>query len=525
MTSGVIDEPPLAFQAVSEAQRTAAAHRDERSFMTAATLAAPTIEPGSPPTRATARDKLHLPTLLIMLTGVFMTALDVFIVNVAIPSAQHDLHAGDGAVQWIVAGFGLAVAAGVITAGRLGDLYGRRRMFSLGLGLFTFASAACGLAPTAGTLIAARVFQGAAAALLTPQVLAILGTAFAGKALTKAFTAYGLAMGLAAICGQLIGGLLIHADLLGLGWRACFLINVPVGAVALLLVPRVIAESARSGREQLDVIGMALVTGALAAIVLPLIQGRQQGWPWWTALSFGIGALLLVEFVWFELRLASAGKEPLIDPSLFADRAFASGMAVQLIAWTGQASFFLILAIYLQNGIAMTPLSSGVLFTAIGAGYVVTASSAGAVADKLGRQTVALGAGGMIVGLVLLDIGVDRISAGGGHGGSLWLIPGLVVDGAGMGLIIAPMTSLVLARVAPRHAGAASGVLSMVMQLGGALGVALIGILFYGTLSHPARKASDAFGHAFTHSSLLLIAIATAVMAGVQFLPKRAGDH
>jgi EmrB/QacA subfamily drug resistance transporter len=497
--------------------------------MTATSVTAPTSNypadqlavTGEQP-RAVASEALHWPTLLIVLTGVFMTALDVFIVNVAIPSTQHDLHASDEAVQWIVAGFGLSVAAGVITAGRLGDLYGRRRMFSLGLGLFTLASAACGLAPTSGSLIAARVFQGAAAALLTPQVLAILGTAFAGKALTKAFTAYGLAMGLAAISGQLIGGLLIHADLFGLGWRACFLINVPVGASAVLLAPRVIHESAPSRRSQLDVTGMVLVTVALVAIVLPLIQGRQQGWPWWTPASFLAGAALLTEFAWYERRLARKGREPLIDPALFADRAFSSGMAVQLIAWTGQASFFLVLAVYLQEGVALSPLSSGVLFIAIGVGYVVTASSAGGVAARLGRQTVALGAGVMIVGLLLLDFGVGRISAGQGHGSTLWLVPGLAVDGAGMGLIIAPMTSLVLARVAPHHAGAASGVLSMVMQLGGALGVALIGILFYGALAHPARKASATFGHAFTHGSLLLIAIAAAVMIGIQLLPRRA---
>jgi EmrB/QacA subfamily drug resistance transporter len=468
-------------------------------------------------------ETMHWPTLLVVLTGVFMSALDVFIVNVAIPATQQDLHASDGAVQWIVAGFGLAVAAGVITAGRLGDLYGRRRMFSLGLALFTLASAACGLAPTAGTLIAARVFQGAAAALLTPQVLAILGTAFEGKALTKAFTAYGLAMGLAAIFGQLIGGVLIHADLFGLGWRACFLINVPIGVVALILVPRFVPGSPGSRRSQLDVVGMLLITGALVTIVLPLIQGRQQGWPTWTTVSFAGGAVLLLEFAWYERRLSRAGREPLINPALLADRAFASGMAVQLIAWTGQASFFLVLAIYLQEGIGLTALSSGVLFTAIGAGYVVTATAAGAVAARLGRQTVALGAGVMILGLVLLDLGVGRVSAGHGVAGSvLWLVPGLIVDGAGMGLIIAPMTALVLERVAPQHAGAASGVLAMVMQLGGALGVALIGIIFYGAINHPTTDKVGTFGHGFAGSSLLLIAIAAAVAAGIQFLPRSA---
>jgi EmrB/QacA subfamily drug resistance transporter len=468
-----------------------------------------------------ARDSVHWPALLVVLTGIFMSTLDIFIVNVAIPSTQHDLHASDSAVQWIIAGFGLAVAAGVITAGRLGDMFGRRRMFILGLGLFTVASAACGLAPTTSTLIGARVLQGLAAALLTPQVLAILRTTFTGRALTKAITAYGLAMGLAAIFGQLIGGLLIQANIFGAGWRSCFLINVPVGLAAVALTPRVVPESSAPHRSRLDWTGAGLLTGALVAVVLPLIQGRQQGWPLWTALSFAAGALLLAEFAWYERRITRAGREPLINLSLFADRAFSTGMVVQLIAFAGQLSFFLVLAVYLQNGVGLTPLRSGVLFIAIGAGYVVTATLSGAVAGRLGRQTVALGAAAMIVGLLLLDFGVHRISAGTGTGSVLWLVPGLVIDGAGMGLIIAPMTSLVLTRVAPKNAGTAAGVLSMITQLGGALGVALVGIIFYGSIAHPRGSAARTLGHGFTSSSYLLIAIAATVLAGIQLLPRR----
>ena len=466
---------------------------------------------GSPPSAvSTPSETMHWPTLLVVLTGVFMSALDVFIVNVAIPQTQRDLNAGDGTVQWIVAGFGLAVAAGVITAGRLGDLYGRRRMFSVGLALFTLASACCGLAPTAGTLVGARVVQGLAAALLTPQVLAILGTVFAGPALTKAFTAYGLVMGLAAIFGQLVGGVLIEANPFGLGWRSCFLINVPVGLVTLVLIPRVVPESIRPGRAGLDWVGAGMLSAALVAVVLPLIQGRQQGWPTWTIWSFAAGALLLVELAWYQRRLAASGREPLIDPSLFRDRAFTAGMLVQLAAWTGQASFFLVLAVYLQDGAGLSALNSGLLFISIGGGYVVTATLSGTIAGKLGRQTVALGAGCMMAGLLLIDLGVQKVSAGGG-GSVLWLVPGLVIDGAGMGLIIAPLAALVLARVTPHHAGTAAGVLSMVMQLGGALGVALIGIYFY--------RSGD-LGRDFTRSSWLLFAIAATVMMGIQFLPK-----
>ncbi len=482
---------------------------------------APAGEPATGP-----RDVVHWPTLLVVLSGVFMSALDVFIVNVAIPSTQAELHASDGAIQWIVAGFGLAVAAGVITAGRLGDVYGRRRLFGIGLALFTLASAACGAAPTAEILVGSRVLQGVAAALLTPQVLAILGTAFTGAALTKAYTAYGLVMGLAAIFGQLIGGALISADVLGLGWRACFLINVPIGVAALALLRRHVPEStvdpAQPGprRRHLDWPGTAVLSGALVAIVLPLIEGRQQGWPTWTALSFGAGALLLAGFGLLEHRTVRRGRAPLLDPALLRERAFGVGMLVQVVAWTGQASFFLVLAVYLQDGVGLSALDSGLLFLSIGLGYVVTATASGAVAARLGRQTVALGAVLMIAGLVLLDLGVARI--GDGLGSVLWLVPGLAVDGAGMGLIIAPLAALVLSRVAPVHAGAASGVLSMVMQFGGALGVALIGIIFYGAASPSRGSPAQTLGHGFMAGSYLLIGLAATVLVGIQLLPRRA---
>jgi predicted MFS family arabinose efflux permease len=259
----------------------------------------------------------------------------------------------------------------------------------------------------------------------------------------------------------------------------------------------------------------------LVAVVLPLIQGRQQHWPLWTLVSFGVGGLLLADFAWHERRVVRTAGQPLINPGLLRDRAFSVGMVVQLVAWTGQASFFLIFAVYLQNGVGLSALDSGLLFISIGTGYVITATLSGKVAARLGRQTVAIGAAGMIAGLLLLDFGVGRISAGSGTGSVGWLVPGLMVDGAGMGLIIAPMASLVLARVAPSHAGTASGVLSTVMQLGGALGVALIGIVFYGAISHPTARPAATLGHGFAQSSVPLMGIAATVLVGIQLLPRR----
>ncbi|MFF4651823.1 MFS transporter [Streptomyces sp. NPDC001380] len=449
----------------------------------------------------------HRGLLPVMLAATFMTALDVFIVNVALPSLQADLGAGEAAAQWTVAGFGLALAAGLVTAGRLGDRYGRRRVFALGLALFTAASAACGLAPAAGALVAARVAQGASAALMGPQVLAVLRTAFTGAAQARAFAMYGLTMGVGAVLGQLVGGLLIRADLLGLGWRNCFLINPPVGLATLALVRRTVPESRAPQRPGLDPGGVALLTAGLTALVLPLIQGRETGWPLWTRLSLGASAVLLALFGAHQHRRRD--RDPLVDTRLFRERAFTVGILAQLAFWLGQASFFLVLALYLQQGRGLDALGSGLLFVSIGTGYLVTSTTAHLVAERLGCQAIALGAVLMAAGLVLLELTARGI---GTTGGVWWLAPALFLDGIGMGLVIAPVTATVLAGVAPRLAGSAAGVIATVQQVGGALGIALIGLLFYG-----AGGAVSGFGH-----SVAALAVLELVLAGlVQLLPRR----
>ncbi|WP_425571045.1 MFS transporter [Rugosimonospora acidiphila] len=437
--------------------------------------------------------------LLVLMAGVFMTALDVFIVNVAIPATARELDAGPDAIQWIVAGFSLAVACGVITAGRLGDLFGRRRLYALGLALFTLASLMCGVAPGVTVLIAGRVAQGLAAALMSPQALAILGTAFTGRARARAFSVYGLTMGVAAVFGQLIGGVLIQADLFGLGWRSCFLVNLPIGALALALLPRLVPESRGTGRARLDIAGMVLVTLALIAAVLPLIQGQAAGWPLWTWLSFAAAAVLFGGFVAYQIGLGRRGGAPLIDPELFRARTFSLGLVAQVVFWTGQASFFLVLALYLQEGHGLSPLNSGVVFVAIGAGYLVTSTSAHHIAARLGRLTVPAGTLLMVAGLALLWAGAGRAGTSGPVSA---LVPGLIVDGLGMGMALSPLVSTVLATVEPRHAGAASGVLSTAMQVGGALGVALIGVVFYRALA-----ASGGYPHAFRAGLAFLIVV------------------
>ncbi len=307
--------------------------------------------------------------LPVLLTGTFMIVLDFFIVNVALPAIQAALHASHSSTEWFVAGYGLTFASGLITAGRLGDRFGRRRIFSLGVGLFTLTSLACAIAGSAGVLIVARLAQGLAAALISPQVLSIIGVQYTGAERTRALSRYGIAMGAAAIGGQLIGGLLIGADIAGLGWRSVFLINIPIGLIALTLAPRLVPESRAPTPVRLDIGGAILISAGLAALVLALTEGRQYGWPIWSWLALVAAPTLIGAFVADQLRSARRGGQPLIAPELFRERSFSAGLTTQLALWCGQASFFLVLALYLQQGRGLSALQAGLTFTILAVAF------------------------------------------------------------------------------------------------------------------------------------------------------------
>jgi EmrB/QacA subfamily drug resistance transporter len=459
--------------------------------------------PARPPTRARRRSPLP-----VLMCGVSMIVLDFFIVNVALPSIQAELHAGSSAVEWVVAGYGLTCAVLLMGGGRLGDLYGRRRMFGAGMALFVVASAACGLAPTAAVLVAARLVQGIGAALISPNVLSIIGVAYPGPARVRALTIYGLVMGLAAAGGQLIGGVLIQADLLHLGWRTVFLINVPVGVVALAFARRQVAESTGVAARpavrrigQLDLGGLLLVTAGLTALVLPLVEGTALHWPAWTWASFGATPVLLGAFVARELRQARRGRPVLLDLGLLRSRGLGAGLITQLAFWSGQASYFLVLALYLQSGRGLDALQAGLVFSILAAAYLVTSMRAPALTLRFGRSLIAIGALTLAAGhgLVLL-----AVAAGGGIG---WLVPGLLLAGAGMGLTITPLTTTILAFARPERAGAVSGVLSTMQQVGGSLGVAVTGVIFFGAL-HGAGGYARGLELSLAQLGILLVVVA-----------------
>lgn len=452
-------------------------------------------------------------TMAVLMAGTFVFVLDFFIVNVAIPSTQAELGASDSQIQLVVATYAIAIASLLILGGRLGDLFGRRRVFMAGLALFTASSALCGAAPGIELLLVGRVLQGIGAALFAPQVLSIIGVTFDGDERRRAVTTYGVVMGLAAAGGQLIGGALIALDLLGLDWRACYLVNVPIGIAALALAPRALAESRAEAGERLDLIGAALAGATLVAIVLPLVEGRREGWPLWTFASLAAAVPLAAAFALRQRRLAATGGAPLVHPELFRERAFTVGLLTSVVFYAGMASFFLVLAVYLQGGCGLSALDSGLVFTALAAGYLGASIGAEALAPRFGRQVLA--AGGIVRATALTGLALTVAAIGTG-GSALLLVPALAVDGIGMGLLTAPLVATVVGAMDPRHAGAASGVLSTAQQVGNTIGVAAIGAIFYGAIG-----PSGDYAGAFELALVAVAAVCLAVAALVQLLPGR----
>jgi EmrB/QacA subfamily drug resistance transporter len=451
--------------------------------------------------------------LPVLLAGTFMVVLDFFIVNVALPSMQAHLHASSGAIEWVVAGYGLTNAVFLITGARLGDRWGRVRVFTIGLALFTLASAGCGLAGTPEVLVVSRLIQGSASALLMPVVLSIIGVLYDGADRARALAAYGMSMGLAAVSGQLIGGILVEANPAGLGWRSCFLINIPIGVLAVVAAPRVIPES-RGQAGSLDLAGTVLATLGLTAIVLPLVDGRAHGWPLWTWLSLATAPLLLSAFALQQRRLAARGGRPMMPPGLFATRGVTVGLAAQLLFWSGQASFFLVLSLYLQLGRGMSALHSGLVFTILAGAYLLTSLRAPALTMRHGRRVLAAGAALLAVGHVTLALTVADVGIG---GSVLALAPGLALVGAGMGLGITPLASLIMAAAPREHVGATSGVLSTMQNVGNAIGVAVVGVLFYGAVAH-------GFAGAFELSVLALAVVLSGVALLARLIPAPVGS-
>ncbi len=345
--------------------------------------------------------------LAAVLAAEIMDLIDGTVVGIAAPSIRADLGGGDTMIQWVAAGYTLAFAVGLITGGRLGDLYGRRRMFLVGLVGFVAASVLCGLATTPATLIGARVAQGLLGAVLIPQGFGVIKTIFPPRELGKAFGAFGPTIGLAVVGAPILGGALIDWDLAGTGWRTVFLINVPIGLAALALAVAALPESRADDGPRPDPIGVVLVSTGLALLVFPLVQGRELGWPTWIRILPVVAVAVLALFAVHQVRRRNAGRAPLVEPALFRLRAFSAGMGVGLAFFAGMTGMILALGLYLQLGLGYTPLQAGLTQAPWALGVAIGSALSGAVlAARFGRSGLQVGALVMVagIGVVVLTI-------------------------------------------------------------------------------------------------------------------------
>lgn len=442
--------------------------------------ALPRVAPAPTPTPADWR------MLAVALTATFMASFDLFVVNVATEALRADLRASDAALELVVSGYAFAYAAGLITGGRLGDRYGYRRTFVLGMAAFTVTSLLCGLARDPGQLVVARLAQGLSAAVMVPQVLSLVTARFPAAHRGRATAWYGAANGLGSIAGQLLGGVLLQADVYGLGWRAVFLVNVPVGAAATLLALRVLPQLTR-GKAAFDILGALSVTATLTLLLIPLTLGREARWPLWTWLCLAA----VVPAGWVTVRrqraLRSRGGRPVLDPDLFRNRPYVTLVAAVGLFQLYFAAYMFTLALLLQAGLGLDPLTAALAFLPQAVLFSAGSLASGRLTARFGRA--APGAGGALVAAGLTSL-IAQLALNGTHMAAWTLLPALASIGLGNGLLLPPLIGAALTRVAPSAAGAASGLVNTVQQASGSLGVALLGMLFFAR-SGPGLRTAD----------------------------------
>ena len=454
--------------------------------------------------------------LAVMLAAVFLAAFDFNVVTIAIPSIQQGLGTSFSEIQLIVAAYALSFAVLLITGGRLGDLYGRRRTYVIGMTGFTIASALCGFARSPTALVASRVLQGAFPAVMVPQALSFIQATFTRREQSLAYAMYGMTIGFGMIAGQVLGGLLLSADLLGLAWRPVFLVNLPFGVAAITLAWWLVRESRGPPGLKLDPGGVVLVSTALALLLYPLIRGEAAGWPTWTWVSPAGAAVLLVAFVRYERWKADRDGSPVLELSLFRHRSFVIGLGVGLSFFSVLAPFLVLLTEYLQSGLDLTPRAAGLRFVPFAIGFLSASFASARLTPRLGRAILQLGAGLMVAGLLAL-MAVVRSAAW--DTSSLAYVLPLLIYGFGQGSLQAPLVNFILVDVPPDEAGSASGVVTMLQQLSFALGVAVIGSVFLVALG--PNRGPMAYGRALDHALAWNVGLLTVTFVAAFALPRR----
>ena len=449
--------------------------------------------------------------LTVILVGVLLPMIDFFIVNVALPTIDTDLRASQPLLELVVSGYATAYALLLVLGGRLGDSLGRKRLFLAGMAAFTTTSLACGLAPTATFLVIARVAQGASAAMMVPQVLATIQAATTGEQRTRALGRYGAAGGLAAVLGQVLGGLLVSANIDGLGWRPIFLVNVPIGLAGLVLAKRFVPDTRHGAPAPIDGPGTVLLGITLLAVLVPLTEGRSLGWPAWTIALLFVAPVAGTMFGAFERKAERSGRSPLVPPSLLRHPSMRRGLLLALPFFAGFAAFMFSYALLVQTGLHVSALTAGLGLVPMAVTFLVASLNTSRLLARFGAKVLCAGGLLQAAGLVILGI---TVYVGWPHLSVIDLAPGLAVAGFGQGLVMSPLFGIVLSEVPAAVAGAGSGVLTTTQQSALALGVATLGSLFL-------ALAGDGTGirSAFIVVLAVQVVVAAAVAAGARGLP------
>jgi EmrB/QacA subfamily drug resistance transporter len=421
--------------------------------------------------------RLRRLAVVVLLFASFMDLLDTTIVNVALPAIEKDLGASAAQLEWIVSGYILSFAVLLITGGRLGDIFGRKRMFLVGVAGFTLASASCAAATTGDMLVVSRLVQGAFGAMMIPQVLSIIQVLFAPKERSGVFGALGAISGLAAVAGPLIGGILVTSNAFDLGWRSVFIINLPVGILLFIAAVITIPESRAAKRVGLDIPGVILITATMFLLVYGLIEGRALDWPVGIWIMLGASPVLLAVFIWYQSRRDKKDGSALVPPSLFASRGYSAGVLTSFSFSASIGGFFLILVLYLQIGLGFSAIGAALATLPFSIGALFGSGVAVPLGPRLGKRLILIGALAQIGGYLWI---ANIVGAQGNALVGPDLIAPMALAGLGLTLLVVPLTDVALAQTSIANAGAASGVLGTFQQVGSAIGVAVVGVVFFG---------------------------------------------
>jgi EmrB/QacA subfamily drug resistance transporter len=489
-------------------------HKADRGVARRLPRTRPVLDRGTLPPKGSTGVSRWL-ALAVMLVGPLLGVIDFFIANIGINSIRTSLQAGFGEIELVVAGYGLTYAVCLITGGRLGD--GRKKIFILGLIGFTSTSALCGLAPNATLLVIWRLLQGCTAAVMFPQALSFIHVNFSNSAKRLAFSIYGAALGFGSILGQILGGFLIQANVLGLGWRPIFLINVPIGLATVAVAWLVLRESHSEKPPRLDPIGTVLLSLALFLFSLPFMEGRDAGWPAWAWIALAASIPLFAVFLRWENRLALRGATPLVEPRLLQDRGFLVGIGITCIYFAGHSSMLLVLCLFLQLSLNLNPFQAGLSLAPFSFGFLLGSTFSGKLNGYLGRKSLHVGTAVLAVTLAALALEASSI-----HGQQSFLfVFSCFLYGIGRGLVTTPLFNTVLSGVPAQDAGAAAGIVSTAQQVANSVGIAVLGAVAFSVIPHRATAAD--YAHGFVLSSVVNLFMVGAASILLFLIPKKRG--